>query len=144
MLGHAFVKMIANLRAQIGGMVEGADVLGSAASEIVASTAQLASGASESAAAVSETTTTVEEIRQTAQMASQKARAVSDSAQTAVQVSQSGRKSTEDVGGRHGPHPHADGGDRRQHGAAVGADARPSARSSPPSKISRRSRTCWP
>jgi methyl-accepting chemotaxis protein len=96
-LGHALVKMITNLRKQIGGMVEGAAVLGSAASEIVASTSQLASGASESAAAVSETTTTVEEIRQTSQMASQKARAVSDNAQKAVQISQSGRKSTEDA-----------------------------------------------
>lgn len=95
-LGHAFVKMLANLREQIGGMVEGATVLGSAASEIVASTSQLASGASESAAAVSETTTTVEEIRQTAQMASQKARAVSDTAQRAVQVSNNGRKATEE------------------------------------------------
>jgi methyl-accepting chemotaxis protein len=94
-LGHAFVKMSANLRAQIGGMVEGATVLGSAASEIVASTSQLASSASESAAAVSETTTTVEEIRQTAQMASQKARAVSDTAQRAMQVSGNGRKSAE-------------------------------------------------
>jgi methyl-accepting chemotaxis protein len=96
-LGHALVKMITNLRKQIGGMVEGASVLGSAASEIVASTAQLASGASESAAAVSQTTTTVEEIRQTSQMASQKARAVSDNAQKAVQISQGGRKSTEDA-----------------------------------------------
>jgi len=95
-LGHAFVKMIANLRAQIGGMLEGATVLGSAASEIVASTTQLAAGASESAAAVSQTTTTVEEIRQTAQLASQKARAVSDTAQKTVQVSATGRKSTED------------------------------------------------
>jgi len=93
----ALVKMITNLRKQIGGMVEGAAVLGSAASEIVASTAQLAAGASESAAAVSETTTTVEEIRQTSQMASQKARSVSDNAQKAVQISQSGRKSTEDA-----------------------------------------------
>jgi methyl-accepting chemotaxis protein len=96
-LGHALVKMIVNLRAQIGGMVEGATVLGSAASEIVASTSQLASGASESAAAVSETTTTVEEIRQTAQMANQKARAVSDTAQRAVQMSTTGRKSAEDA-----------------------------------------------
>lgn len=96
-VGHAFVKMTANLRAQIGSMVEGAAVLGSAASEIVASTAQLASGASQSAAAVSETTITVEEIRQTAQMASQKARAVSENAQRAVQVTSNGRKSTEDA-----------------------------------------------
>jgi methyl-accepting chemotaxis protein len=96
-LGNAFVRMTDNLRRQIGGILEGTAVLGSAASEIVASTAQLASGASESAAAVSETTTTVEEIRQTAELASQKARAVADSAQKAVQISHSGRKSTEDV-----------------------------------------------
>jgi methyl-accepting chemotaxis protein len=96
-LGNAFVRMTDNLRRQIGGVVEGAAVLGSAATEIVASTAQLASGASESAAAVSETTTTVEEIRQTSQLASQKARAVADSAQKAVQISHAGRKSTEDV-----------------------------------------------
>ncbi len=96
-VGHAFVRMTGNLRAQIGGMIEGAAVLGSAASEIVASTAQLASGASQSAAAVSETTITVEEIRQTAQMASQKARAVAENAQRAVQVTTSGRKSTEEA-----------------------------------------------
>jgi methyl-accepting chemotaxis protein len=97
-LGNAFVRMTDNLRRQIGGILEGTAVLGSAASEIVASTAQLASGASESAAAVSETTTTVEEIRQTAELASQKARAVADTAQKAVQISHNGRKSTEDVG----------------------------------------------
>jgi methyl-accepting chemotaxis protein len=96
-LGNAFVRMIANLRRQLGDLSEGATVLGSAASEIVASTAQLASGATESAAAVSETTSTVEEIRQTAQLASQKARAVADSAQKAVQISHTGRKSTDDV-----------------------------------------------
>jgi methyl-accepting chemotaxis protein len=98
-LGNAFVRMTGNLRRQIGSLVEGAAVLGSAASEIVTSTAQLASGASESAAAVSETTTTVEEIRQTARLTSQKAKAVSDSAQKVAQISNSGRKSTEDVVG---------------------------------------------
>jgi methyl-accepting chemotaxis protein len=96
-LGNAFVRMTENLRRQIGGMAEGAAVLGSAASEIVASTAQLAAGASQSAAAVSETTTTVEEIRQTAQLASQKAKTVADSAQKAVQISDIGSKSTGDV-----------------------------------------------
>jgi len=96
-LGNAFARMTDNLRRQIGGIVEAAAVLGSAASEIVASTAQFASGASESAAAVSETTATVEEIRQTAQLANQKARTVADSALKAVQISHNGRKSTEDV-----------------------------------------------
>jgi len=97
LLGNAFVRMIDNLRRQIGSMAEGATVLGSAASEIVASTAQLASGATESAAAVSQTTTTVEEVRQTAQLTSQKVKAVADSAQKAAQISHAGRKSTEDV-----------------------------------------------
>ena len=96
-LGNAFARMSENLREQIRGLIEGANVLGSAASEIVASTAQLAASASESAAAVTETTTTVEEVRQTAQVASQKAKLVSDSAQKAAQISLSGRKSTEDV-----------------------------------------------
>lgn len=96
-LGNAFARMSENLRGQIRGLLEGANVLGSAATEIVASTAQLATGANESATSVSETTTTVEEVRQTAQMASQKAKAVSDTAQKAVQVSQGGRKAAEDA-----------------------------------------------
>lgn len=96
-IGTALTRMSANLRQQIGGMVEGATVLGSSATEIVASSAQLASSASQTAAAVSETTTTVEEVRQTAQMASQKARTVSDTAQKAVQIANTGRKSIEDV-----------------------------------------------
>lgn len=97
-LGTAFARMIENLRDQTRQLLEGSNVLGSAASEIVASTTQLASSAGETAAAVSETTTTVEEVRQTAQVASQKAKYVSDSAQKAAQISQTGRKSTEDMG----------------------------------------------
>jgi methyl-accepting chemotaxis protein len=93
-LGTAFVRMVENLRRQISSMAEGASALGSAATEIVASTVQLASGASQSAAAVSETTTTVEEVRQTAHIASQKAKAVSDSAQRAVQISEGGLEAT--------------------------------------------------
>jgi len=93
-----FGRMAENLREQIRGLVEGANVLGAAASEIVASTTQLASSANESAAAVSETSTTAEEVRQTAQLTSQKAQLVADSSQRAAQSSQSGRKSTEDVG----------------------------------------------
>lgn len=96
-LGNAFAHMSEELHAQISSLIDGANVLGSAASEIVASTAQLAASANESAAAVSETTTTVEEVRQTAHVASQKAKLVSDSSQKAAQSSQNGRKSIEDV-----------------------------------------------
>jgi methyl-accepting chemotaxis protein len=96
-LGHAFLRMSENLREQIRALVDGANVLGSAATEIVASASQLAASASEAAAAVSETTTTVEEVRQTAQIASQKAKHVSESAQHAAQSSRNGAKSAEDV-----------------------------------------------
>jgi methyl-accepting chemotaxis protein len=97
-LGNAFATMVDNLRKLSSELAEGVNVLGSSANEISTSTSQLAASAAESAAAVSETTTTVEEVRQTAQVASQKARSVSDSAQKAAQISQGGRKSTEDVG----------------------------------------------
>jgi methyl-accepting chemotaxis protein len=96
-LGRSFSKMTDNLREQTRQLIEGAQVLGSAASEIVASTSQLASSASESAVAVSQTTTTVEEVRQTAHMTNQKARAVTDSAQRTAQISQAGRQSTGDA-----------------------------------------------
>lgn len=96
-LGNAFARMSADLRSQIRGLSEGAGILSASASEIVASTSQLVASASQSAAAVTQTTATVEEVRQTAQLASQKARNVSDSAQRAVDVSENGRKSTQDV-----------------------------------------------
>jgi len=82
---------------QIRALAQGANVLGSAASEIVASTSQLTSSASAAAVAVAETTTTVEEVRQTAQLASQKARLVSDGAHKSVLISQDGRKSAADI-----------------------------------------------
>ena len=96
-LGNAFARMSEDLRGQIRDLTEGANVLGSAASEIVASTSQLAAAAAESAGAVSETTTTVEEVRQTAQLASQKARQVSDSTQKVAQIAQDGRRATDEV-----------------------------------------------
>ncbi len=96
-LATQIVRMTENLRTQISGLTEGANVLGSATSKIVASTAQLAVSTSESAVAVSETSTTVEEVRQTAHIATQKAKLVSDSSQKAALSSQSGRKSIEDV-----------------------------------------------
>ncbi len=97
MLGTAFARMSADLRSQIRGLSEGASILSASASEIVASTSELVASASQSAAAVTQTTATVEEVRQTAHLASQKARNVSDSAQRAVQISDNGRKSTQDV-----------------------------------------------
>lgn len=97
MLSHAFARMGQDLRAQIRDLIESAGVLSVSSSEIVASSTQLAASASQSAAAVSETTTTVEEVRQTAQLATQKARTVLEGANRSVQISESGRKSTQDV-----------------------------------------------
>jgi methyl-accepting chemotaxis protein len=96
-LGNAFARMAADLQSQIRALAQGANVLGSAASEIVASTSQLTSSASEAAAAVAETSTTVEEVRQTAQLASQKARLVSDGALQSIKISEDGRKSAADI-----------------------------------------------
>ena len=94
-LGHAFSTMVDNLRRTTRELSEGVNVLASSASEILASTTQVASGAAETGTAIAQTTSTVEEVKQTAQVASQKAKAVSDSAQKALQVAQTGRKSVD-------------------------------------------------
>ena len=96
-LGRALADMAAALRSQIRDMVEGANTLASAISEILASTTQLASGASETATAVGETTTTVEEVKQTAQLSSQKSQEVSGNARTVAQTAQTGRQATDQV-----------------------------------------------
>ena len=86
-----------SLRTQAAEITKIVSVLGSSASDILMTTNRLAATASETAAAVSQTTTTVEETRQTAQVSSQKAQLVSNSAQKAAQISQAGRKATEDA-----------------------------------------------
>jgi len=74
---------------------EGANVLATAAGEIVATTTQIASGAAETATAVTETTSTVEEVKKTAELTSDKARYVSETAQKAAQISQTGKRSVD-------------------------------------------------
>jgi methyl-accepting chemotaxis protein len=90
-------RMAENLRELLRQTQEGIGMLGTSASEILATTTQIASGAAETATGVSETTTTVEEVKQTAQVASQKARSVMEGAQRSVQISQTGRKSVEET-----------------------------------------------
>ena len=97
MLLRALGAMLEQLRRTTRDLTEGVGVLGSAASEILATTTQVASGASETATAVSETTVTVEEVKQTAQLAGQKARYVAESAQKVAQVSQAGLRSVEEA-----------------------------------------------
>ncbi|TWO78665.1 PAS domain S-box protein, partial [Denitratisoma oestradiolicum] len=72
------------------------DILAASASEIVASTTQVASSSAETATAVSQTMATVEEVKQTSQLAAEKARQVSESAQRTVEISKSGRKSVDE------------------------------------------------
>jgi methyl-accepting chemotaxis protein len=96
-LGKAFADMVANLRRMTRELQEGIGTLGTSASEIVATTTQIATGAAETATGVSETTTTVEEVKQTAQVASQKAKAVLEDAQRSLQISQAGKKSAEET-----------------------------------------------
>ena len=96
-LGQTFRRMVENLRDVNREIREGVNVLGSSASEILAMTTQVASGAAETATAVSETTTTVEEVKQTAQVSSQKAKYVSETAQKSAQVSHTGKKSVNDT-----------------------------------------------
>lgn len=70
---------------------EAVNQISSSSAEILATTTQLASGASETAIAVSETTATSEEVKQTSQLSSDKAKTMEESAQKASSVSQEGR-----------------------------------------------------
>ena len=72
------------------------NVLASSAAEILASTAQHASGATETSAAVTETVTTVDEVTQTADQAAQRAKSVADLASRAAAIGQTGRKAVQD------------------------------------------------
>jgi len=102
LLNLAFCGMVEKLRGSIKDIIEGVNLLGSTASEILASTTQVASGATETASAISETTTTVEEVRQAVQQSSQKASRVSENAQQVVQVTQYGQKAVDEtISGMH-------------------------------------------
>ena len=90
-------RMVENLRELLGQTQEGISMMGSSASEILATTTQIASGVVETATGVSETTATVEEVKQTVKLSSQKAKAVMESAQRSVLISQAGEKSVEET-----------------------------------------------
>ncbi|MBI5249379.1 MAG: methyl-accepting chemotaxis protein [Desulfomonile tiedjei] len=96
-LGQAVGSMLDSLRDQVRRITEVVTVLSSAAADISSTVAQLATSTSKTSAAVTETTTTVEQVKQAAKVSSEKAKKVSSSAQQAVQVSESGKKATEDT-----------------------------------------------
>jgi len=97
LLNLAFYQMVEKLRGSIKDIIEGVNLLGSSASEILAATTQVAAGASETASAISETSATVEEVRQAAQLSSQKASRVSENAQQTAQVTQTGQQAVEET-----------------------------------------------
>ena len=96
-LGQTLRDMVENLRKQISEIMESVTILSSAASELSASVIQLSSSTSETATSVNETTTTVEEVVQTAQVSNQKAKEVSDGTQKTVQISEIGKKATDET-----------------------------------------------
>jgi methyl-accepting chemotaxis protein len=95
LLGKALARIAESLR-WTADIAEAAELLGSSASEILASTTQVASGTAETAAAISETTTTVEEVRQAARLSSDKSKIVFGNAQAVAQVSQTGQTAVEE------------------------------------------------
>jgi methyl-accepting chemotaxis protein len=102
LLNQAFYKMVETLRRSIMQIMEGINLLGSSASEILAAATQVASGSAETATAITETTTTVEEVRQAAQLSSQKASRVSENAQQVSQVTLNGQIAVDEtISGMH-------------------------------------------
>lgn len=97
MLGNAFALMVTNLRQQVSDLAEASHVLGTAATEIAASTSQVRGGAAETAAAASQTSTAMEEVRQTARVSSQNVQQVACGAQQLMQTSEAGGEATDAV-----------------------------------------------
>jgi methyl-accepting chemotaxis protein len=109
MLGTSINTMAGNLRAMIEGekqrrkrserllesIREAVTKLSTASAEILASTAQQASGAQEQAAAVAETVTTVDQVTQTVNQAAQRAKGVGETVQRTLDVGQTGRRTVE-------------------------------------------------
>lgn len=85
-LGKALVTMIANLNTIMSQIKEGTLSLNSAANEIFATTAQVATGASQTTAAVTQTSASIEQIKQTAKRSSAKALQTSESASKTIEI----------------------------------------------------------
>ena len=96
-LEHEFASMVELFRKQIQEIVNGTNILSLAAGEISTATSELSTTATETAASISETTTTIEEVRQISELSSQKAKQLSVSARKTADISQLGKKCTEDT-----------------------------------------------
>lgn len=96
-LAHAFNQMVGYLREQTARTAEGIGVLASSAAEISATVAELAATSSKTSSAVAETTTTVEQVKQAAKISSEKAKKVAETAQHSVNITETGKRATEDT-----------------------------------------------
>lgn len=94
-LNNTFRDMTKGLRQLIQELVEGVNVLGTAGSQIVSTTAQVSASAAETATALAETSSTMEEVRKTSQLSTEKARHVADTAQATAQISATGKRAVE-------------------------------------------------
>ena len=93
----ALNQMVSKLRDQTGLTLEGIKVLTESASRIYSTAARLAEGTTKTSSAVSETTATFEEVKQSAKVSSEKARKVAEDSHRAVQISEAGKKATEEA-----------------------------------------------
>ena len=92
-----FKEMLETLRTQTSEMLEGASTLASSISQITATVTQMATSSTETSSSIAEITATVEEVRQTVQVSSQKANQVVEVARKATDVSDSGKRATNDT-----------------------------------------------
>jgi len=92
-----FKEMLETLRIQTREMLEGSSTLASSISQITATVSQMATSSTETSSSIAEITATVEEVRQTVQVSSQKANQVVDVARKAADVSDSGKRATNDT-----------------------------------------------
>lgn len=94
-LANSLNMMAENLKNITKELLQAVSVVSSSSSEILAGTSQLSATAAETATAVSETTATVEEVKQTSFVTRNKAKFVAEISQKAVEVSISGKDSTQ-------------------------------------------------
>lgn len=88
------IKMLRKINNEIN---DGIIILGTSASEILATATEVSTGATETATAMTETTTTIEEVRQTALLTNQKANNVVESSQKSTDAAQQGKRSVADT-----------------------------------------------
>ncbi len=96
-LAKSMQEMVDGTKTHIGLMLNGVNVLSSAATEISSVVADLSQSATTTATAITETSTTVEEMKQAAKLSSEKAKSVAETSNDAVQIAESGRKATEET-----------------------------------------------